>query len=419
VLAVASLGGGWFAWGWVTAPAPPAVSYADVDPAVAAAIEAARREVWWKPHSAAAWGRLGLLLRAHGVRPEANRCFAQAEQLAADDPRWPYLQGYALRLDDPEAAVRHLQRAVALCGTSPDAPALTLADVFAQQGRFDDAEGQCRRVLQNDSENPRAHLGLGRLALERDNPRAALPHLRRAADGESTRKAAAVGLARAYHQLGDPTAAAAARARAAELPNDRPWPNPFLDEMPLLLGKQARLARLKSLHQQGRTAEMRELARLIEDDYPDVYWLVEGRQQMDLGQLSAAEQALRKAAELAPASVEAHFDLGTVLYRRKDYGAAAASFRTVTELQPDYGPAYLGLGRCRAAQGDRAAADRAFRDAVRLMPQSAEAHRELGGWLAREGWADEAAVHLRQSLQLNPQDAQARRLLEDVSRRAP
>src|SRR5437899_13003373 len=128
VLAVAAPGLGWFAWGWGTAPAPPEVSYADVDPAVAGAIEAARREVWWKPHSAAAWGRLGLLLRAHGVRPEANRCFARAEQLAPDDPRWPYLQGYALRLDDPEAAVGHLQRAVALCGTTPDGPALTLAE---------------------------------------------------------------------------------------------------------------------------------------------------------------------------------------------------------------------------------------------------------------------------------------------------
>src|SRR5204862_4645185 len=169
VLAVAAPGLGWFAWGWATAPAPPAVSYADVDPAVAGAIEAARRQVWWTPHSAAAWGRLGMLLRAHGVRPEANRCFARAEQLAPDDPRWPYLQGYALRLDDPEAAARHLQRAVALCGTTPDGPALTLAEVSARQGRLDDAEAQFRRVLENNPDNARAHLGLGRLALERDD----------------------------------------------------------------------------------------------------------------------------------------------------------------------------------------------------------------------------------------------------------
>src|SRR5262249_39712413 len=99
-LAVLALG--WFLWGWATAPAPPAVSLAGADPAVARAIEAARRAVWWKPRSAAAWGRLGQLLRAHGAVPESNRCFAQAERLDPGDPRWPYLQGTGLQSDDPE-----------------------------------------------------------------------------------------------------------------------------------------------------------------------------------------------------------------------------------------------------------------------------------------------------------------------------
>ena len=409
---------GWFVWGWAAARAPPAVSYADVDPAVAAAVEGARREVWWKPHSGATWGRLGKLLRAHGFKVESNVCFTRAEQLDPDNPRWPYYQGYSLRLDDPEAAIRHLQRAVALGGHTPDAPELCLAEVLLQQGRLDDAEQHFQRVLQAYPGNARAELGLGRLALERARPRDAFDHLSRAASSRLTQKAASIWLAQVYHQLGDP-GTGQERARAAALPDDPPWPDPYLDEIPQLLGKQARLARLKTLYRQGRTAEVRELARSIEDDYPDIYWLVEGRQQMERGNLPAAEQSLRQSVQLAPTSVDAQFDLATVLFRQQNYAAALECYRKVTELEPGYGSAYLGLGRCASAHGDRAAAVRALETAVSLMPQSAEAHRELGELFAREGRTTEAAAHLRQALQLNPQDAQARRLLDEVSPRAP
>ena len=386
------------------------MALADADPAVADAIEAARRDVWWKPHSAAAWGRLGQLLRAHGYVPESNLCFAHAERLDPDDPRWPYLQGTGLQSDDPEAAIGHLQRAVALCGTTPDAPQLVLAEVCLQQGRLDEAERHFRQVLGGDPGNARAHLGLGRLAGERGNPRDALAHLERSASSPLTQKASRVLLAQAYQQLGDAAAAGRERARALDLPGDPPWPDPFQEEvLALMIGKQARLARLQTLHRQGRAAEARELARQLENDYPDVYWLVEGRGQMTRGNFAAAERALRKAVELAPESVDARFDLGTVLFEQRNYPAAADCFRKVTELEPGYGPAYLRLGRCLVGQGDRAEALRAFQAAVRYMPQHAEARRELGALLAREGRPAEAAAQLRQALQLQPGDAKARR----------
>src|SRR5438128_8575927 len=69
ILCIAGLGllvVGWYGWRWYTAPAPPEIAFADVDPAVQEAIEKARREVWWHPHSAAAWGRWGQVLRALG-----------------------------------------------------------------------------------------------------------------------------------------------------------------------------------------------------------------------------------------------------------------------------------------------------------------------------------------------------------------
>jgi tetratricopeptide (TPR) repeat protein len=411
---------GWYVWGWVTAPAPPAVSLADADPAVAAAIESARRDVRWKPRSAAAWGRLGQLLRAHGYVPESNTCFARAERLDPRDPRWPYLQGTGLQSDDPEAAIGHLQRAVALCGNTPDAPQLVLAEVCLQQGRLDESERHFRQVLGGDPDNARAHLGLGRLAIERGNPRDALVYLERSASNQLTQKASRVLLAQAHQQLGDTAAAGRERQRALDLPADPPWPDPFQEEvLDLMIGKQARLARLQTLHRQGRSAEARELARQLEKEYPDVYWLVEGRGLMTRGDFAAAEQALRKAVESAPGSVEAHFDLGTVLFEQRNYAAAADSFRKVTELEPGHGPAHLRLGRCLLGQGDRAEALRAFQAAVRYMPQQAEARRELGALLAREGRRDEAEAQLRLALQLQPEDTKAKELLDELNKRAP
>src|SRR5438132_10030686 len=176
---VAAMGLGWSLWSWYSAAAPPPVSFVEVDPALAGAIQAASRDVWWHPHSAAAWARLGQLLRAHLYTSESNLCFAQAGRLDPTDSRWPYLQGLSLQSDDPEAAVRHLQRAVALCGSVPDAPELCLAEVCLQQGRQADAEQHFRHVLQNDPDNARAHLGLGRLDQQRSRLADGLAHLNR------------------------------------------------------------------------------------------------------------------------------------------------------------------------------------------------------------------------------------------------
>jgi superkiller protein 3 len=411
---------GWYSWHWATAPSPPAVSLGDADPAVAAIIEAARRDVWWNPHSATAWGRLGQLLRAHGYGPESNRCFDRAGQLDPTDPRWPYLLGIGLQSDDPETAIVHLERAAALCGNAPDAPRLTLAEIWTQQGRFDEADRQFREVLAVDPDNARAHLGLGRLACERGRPGDALVHLERSASSQLTQKAARALLAQAHQQLGDATAAARERAQALDLPADPPWPDPFQEEViALMSGTQARLSRLQTLHRQGRIAEARELARQLEQEYPDIYWLVEGRGQLTRRDFAAAESALLKAVELAPGSVEAHFDLGTVRFAQRNYSGAADSFRKATELEPDYGPAYLQLGRCLDALGNRPEALRACKAAVRCMPQQAEPRRELAALLARDGRTEEAVAQLRQVLQLQPGDPKARELLDELSKREP
>src|SRR5579859_5972390 len=81
----------WLWWARTPRPEPPRPDLSDADPQVVEAIEEARQAVLHAPRSASAWGRLGMVLRAHDFGEEANTCFAHAEQLDPNEPRWPYL----------------------------------------------------------------------------------------------------------------------------------------------------------------------------------------------------------------------------------------------------------------------------------------------------------------------------------------
>src|SRR5262249_56572895 len=106
-------------------PEPPEVELSGVDPAIAAAVREARADVIAQPHSAAAWGRLGQVYRAHDFVEAANTCFARAEALDPNEPRWPYLQGATIAITDRESALPYLERAATTAAV--DVPRLRLA----------------------------------------------------------------------------------------------------------------------------------------------------------------------------------------------------------------------------------------------------------------------------------------------------
>src|SRR5262249_57147490 len=104
----------------------PEPDLAGVDPAVTTAIESAQAAVRRRPRSADAWGRLGMVLAAHGVYPESITCFAEAQRLDPGELRWPYFQGVMLTLSNRDAALIALRRAVELCESRVMAPRLRL-----------------------------------------------------------------------------------------------------------------------------------------------------------------------------------------------------------------------------------------------------------------------------------------------------
>jgi tetratricopeptide (TPR) repeat protein len=389
------------------------------DPAVKSAVELAQAAVRRGPQSADAWGRLGMVLAAHGFYPESVPCFAQAQRLDPEEPRWPYFQGVALALGDPDAAIPRLRRAVELCPSRSDAPRLRLAETLLGQGHNAEAEELFQQVLAHEPNDPRAHLGLGRLAYQRNDWQESLKHLDRAAGSPLTQKHARSLLAEVHRRQGDLAAAERQRRLADDLPADPEPPDPFLESLERLqVGRQAQLARASRFLKQGRAGEAVGLLQQAVHDYPDSAsaWLGLGRALVQQERYPAAEKALRQAARLDAERVEVQFYLGVALFQQGRTTEAAPFFRKATDLRPGYALAYFNLGQCLMAQGDRTGAIAAFQAVVRYKPHYASAHAKVGELLAQEGQRDLALHHLRQAVELDPTDAQAAALLKELQR---
>jgi tetratricopeptide (TPR) repeat protein len=426
VLAAVLLGGGllaagavWYRW---PEPAPdiPAIDLTDLDPDAARAIEVAQGEVRRYPREATAWGQLGMVLFVHGLREPARVCAARAAELDPRDRRWPYFEGLSLLLGDPEAAIDCFRRAADLPGRDVT-PVLRLAEALLDQGHLDEAEAAFRRVLRAEPEQPRANLGLGQVLSTRDDPRAALPYLNRAAAHFLSRRAAQVALAEVYLRLGDTGAAAAAQRRAAELPRDPPWPDPIYAQAERLqVGESVVVIRAQQTLARGQGAAAVAMLEAYVETHPNADRAYRELAQtcLQLRDGPGTERAARRFVALKPDAPVGHFLLGAALHLKKDYRGAAECFRKAAELKPDYALAYYNEGQCLRELGDRAGAARAFRAALRNQPELASAHRNLGELLARDGKDAEAIKHLRQAVRLAPDDRQAAGLLAQLEARA-
>jgi tetratricopeptide (TPR) repeat protein len=378
VLAVALAGGALWAVlarrGADRTPNPPQPSLEEADPEVAEAVEIARRAVLANRRSGEAWGRLGMVLRAHDFGEEANVCFEQAERLSPDEPAWPYLRGLTLAQTDLEAGARCLERAAEL-GLPEARP--RLAEVLLELGRLDEAE---RHLAEAEGDHPRVRLSLARLALARRDWQGGLAQLEGLVEDVHCRKLARGLMAEALQRLKRPKRAAAEQERARELPEDRPWPTPVADRVEALrVGRRAVLARADRWSWQGRVPEAVGLLEALVRERPDDggAWLLLGRVLLRAGRHGQAGRALEEAVRAAPGSTEAWFQFGVVRVFLRDPRGAAEAFGTVVRLKPDHALGHFNLGLCRKELGDRAGAARSFRRALLCRPDFEPARKAL------------------------------------------
>lgn len=416
ILGVAS-----FLW-YRTPHEPPVVRRAIPDAEVAEAVETARSAVLATPRSAKAWGHYGMVLYAHYFLAEAIACFAEAERLEPREPRWPFYRAMALGLEDPDAAIPLLQRAVDLGGDAVEGARLRLAEVLLTRGRFQESQTHYLRLLHRDPSHAPANLGLGRLALERGDLEASLGYLRRAATNPFTRKTALSLQAEVQRRRGNANAARAALREADTLGPEPRWPDPLLDEVDALrVGRSNRMERVTRLAGQRRFDEAEaELVALARDYPPWEGALVHlGRIRLDRGNLEGARLALNEALARVPDSIQGQFLLGVVLYKQGRPQDAREHFERVVVLKPADPLAHYNLGRCLCITGQPEQAVAAFRTAVACKPDFLEAQVQLIEVLAGLGRTAEARAALRSALALDVNNPAVRRLLHRLFPRIP
>ncbi|MBW8875162.1 MAG: tetratricopeptide repeat protein [Acidobacteria bacterium] len=324
---------------------------------------------------AAAYGDLGMLYHAYGLREPAEACYRNAARLAPGDSRWPHALGLLLqeggRLDEAAAA---FERALRLQGT--DVAALVHRGEIARlQGRSEEAEDWLRKALAVDPSCAAARAILGQTALDRRDFTAAVKRLEAALAAVPEANRLHYLLAQAYRGLGEPAKAQEHLAKAGQV-GVRPA-DPFADEIEALrTGERVRLARARTAYQNGRYGEAAALYRTVVADRPD--------------------------------RVEARINLAATLVQLGDRAAAVAELKEALRRDPASPTAHFNLGTLLALEGPSAEAREHLAAAAAALPQDAEAHRALAEILRNSGRPEEALAEYARAVAIDPADERAR-----------
>ncbi len=427
LVVVLALGGIWLAWprkepAVPAAPAasdapppPPEVDLSELDPAIGAQIRAARSEVEKAPQNAESWGQLGSMLMVNRFHAEAIKCFVVAEILAPNDARWPYLQGFVALPYDASAALPKLRRGADLSDDTNIAPRIRVMHLLLDRGDIDEAEPYIRSVLSSHPGEPRALLAQGKLNFARGNLQEALSALEKSAASPQTAKASLLLIATIQQRNGNTTAAAETAAKAEGLPQDPNQDDPWVLEIKrLAVGEEAALEQADRMLKANSVGPAVKLLNQIVEGHPESSpaWQSLGWARLRAHDFFGAQQALKKAIELAPGVSESHFQLGNAYFLGALYRPAAEAFRESIALRPDYAPGHHNLGLCLESLNDAPGAIAEFQEAVRLDPNFADAYQRLGARLALEGRFAEALDPLNHALSLDPGNTGIEQMIE-------
>ncbi len=265
-------------------------------------------------------------------------------------------------------------------------------------GRRDAAEARFRTVLEAAPNLAEAHYQLGRLALARNAPEAALDHLEKARRIKPAESVIWQMSAEALARLDDPARQTGflKQARAAGL------------AVPLLRTLEARLAgpppakevqRAISLLDGGKAAAAEDLAASLLKRHPGsaVVALILANSRFMLGKQAAAEEAYKTAIRLAPDYAEAHNTYGRFLVDQGRVRQGAQEIGKALKLEPDLPLGLQNLGVALSQLGDLSGAIDTLKRAVEVEPRLAEAQLTLGRVLSRAGRDSEALDAFRKA----------------------
>ena len=143
---------------------------------------------------------------------------------------------------------------------------------------------------------------------------------------------------------------------------------------------------------------------VLNADSAEVHMLA-GEAYDELSNDTEAVAEFQAAVKTDPATPNAHFGYGYLLFRLSNFNEAGKEFRAELAASPEHplALAYLGDTELQLNHADQAATY--LEHAVRVQPSIAIAHRDLGTIYENQGRKDEALKELETAERLSPEDS--------------
>jgi tetratricopeptide (TPR) repeat protein len=371
-----------------------------------------RLQTWPPDHAALA--EFSQLCHANGMLEPAMSGYQALTILEPNEARWPHLlasilAGYG-RLDE---ALPLLHRTTTI---APDHLVgwLRLGDALFKANATTDAEAAYQEALKRAPGNPYALLGLARCDLQLERWTAARSHLQQAVAGDPKFAGAQSLLASVFERLGNPEAAAVARARVANDGHYTDPPDSWTDELPaychnpytLLIAASAATA-------DGTPAKALpplQRALMLAPNDPRIH-RQKAKTLSNLGDVAGARVALEKAVELSPDDENMQLDLIALLRAAKDQDALKKTVTVAVAACPASAALHFEAGLLAVDAGQLQTAEEHFRFTWKNRPEQPEAARELAKIYFRTQRNAEGVAVLEKLLALESHDVATHVLL--------
>ena len=420
-----------------------------------------REAIRLRPDFAEAHNHLGLVLIQTGEDEAGIAALREAVRISPDYAEARANLGAALTPTDADAAIRELEKAVALAPASVNTQ-FNLAVAYGASGKAGPAKEiqQLRKVIELAPAFARAHLALGK-ALLRDGkvpdavaalqeasrlePKSGEAHYQLglalaragrqeeataelqkgrdfvAADDRNQRAALDVAEGRAALEKGELEEAAAKFRRAIQLRPDSSDARRYLAQV---LEKQGeakpgfgsaatasaspvddanRIAELEGFIRESRFTEVEPLLAEYVKQRPASSWgwYALGYSLFAQQKIGESIKALAKSLELDIRNAEAHKILGRNLMIIGRFDAAQLEFEQTLRYKPDSAEAHYNLGKLFSIQDNWEPARKAFEAALRIDPSYIEALDALGFALEALGDDAGAIAQYEKAIELN------------------
>jgi len=274
-------------------------------------------------------------------------------------------------------------------------PYLSLAAGLQSQGRYADAESVYRQAIERHPRNALLHDNLGVTLDQQRRLEEALVHFRRATELDDRLADAHKHLGMVSHRLGKLEQASIALRRAITLnPNDA--------ETHQTLGL---VLRGYKLYTEAESEYRRAIGLRVD------YWLPHHNLgvllMFNLGRLEEAKNEFRETIKLKPDHVEAYINLSSALLRQGRFEEAEQVCRQAISARPDSEMPLINLAVALQALGRLDEAQQACHEAIKLEAQRVEPYTIRAQIHAARGELDASEEAYRQALDVNPRYANA------------